>query len=83
MKLYKQESRSRDECYECICLNNERGVLEQIAITISIGVAGYPSDTEVGDVLIDLANQALCQAKRNGCNQVVRYAAEQVIESGI
>ena len=37
---------------------------------MSIGVSGYPEDAEDGEQLIDLADQALYQAKRKGCNQV-------------
>ncbi len=56
-----------------IQVTNEAGELQRLEITISIGVAGYPDDAEAGEVLIDLADQALYQAKRTGCNQVARY----------
>jgi diguanylate cyclase (GGDEF)-like protein len=63
-----------------IQVTNESGLLERLEITMSIGVAGYPDDSEAGDILIDLADQALYQAKRMGCNQVVRCVANQEIE---
>ena len=46
---------------------------EQLAITISTGVAEFPDDATTGDALIDLADQALYQAKHQGCNRVVCY----------
>lgn len=39
-------------------------------ITVSIGVATYPSDAEHRDTLIDAANSALYRAKQSGRNQV-------------
>lgn len=59
---------------------NEGGELEKLEITVSIGMAGYPGDAETGEEIIDLADQALYQAKRKGCNQVVRYTAKQLNE---
>ncbi len=53
----------------------EEGRLEKVAVTLSIGIAGYPDNSEAGDQLIELADKALYQAKRQGCNQVVRYIA--------
>jgi diguanylate cyclase (GGDEF)-like protein len=64
-------------------ITDENGELERIEITMSMGLAGYPGDSEVGELLIDLADQALYIAKRKGCNQVVSYNAEQVKELGI
>jgi two-component system cell cycle response regulator len=64
-------------------ITDEKGELERIEITMSMGLAGYPGDSEVGEQLIDLADQALYIAKHKGCNQVVRYTAEQVKEAGI
>jgi two-component system cell cycle response regulator len=61
---------------------NEGGEIERIEITVSIGVAGYPGDAEAGEQLIDLADQALYQAKHTGCNQVVRYVTGQEKEWG-
>jgi diguanylate cyclase (GGDEF)-like protein len=39
-------------------------------ITVSIGVATYPSDADHRDTLIDAANSALYRAKQSGRNQV-------------
>jgi diguanylate cyclase (GGDEF)-like protein len=64
-------------------ISDENGELERIEITMSVGLAGYPGHSEVGELLIDMADQALYVAKRNGCNQVVSYNAEQVKESGM
>jgi diguanylate cyclase (GGDEF)-like protein len=44
-----------------------------LAITISTGIAEFPGDTDSGELLIDLADKALYQAKRQGCNQAVCY----------
>jgi diguanylate cyclase (GGDEF)-like protein len=54
-----------------IHIGNENGLLEKFDVTISIGISGYPLHAEDGDLLIDLADQALYQAKRLGCNRVV------------
>ena len=61
---------------------NENSMSEKIEITISTGVAEYQGDAISGEALIDLADQALYQAKRFGCNQVVRFNAEQKKERG-
>jgi diguanylate cyclase (GGDEF)-like protein len=61
---------------------NENGLSENIAITLSIGVAEYPGDADSGDALIDKADQGLYQAKRSGCNRVVHYHVEQEVEQG-
>ncbi|WP_188207511.1 sensor domain-containing diguanylate cyclase [Alkalibacillus aidingensis] len=42
-------------------------------VTMSVGVAVYPSDGEAGDELIKRADQALYRAKQGGKNQVVWY----------
>ncbi len=56
-----------------IQLPGQEGVIEQIDISLSIGVAEYPGDAESAELLIDMADKALYQAKRLGCNQTVRY----------
>lgn len=61
---------------------SENNMSKKIEITISTGVAEYPGDAASVDTLIDLADQALYQAKRLGCNQVVRYHGEQEKELG-
>ena len=43
---------------------------EKTHITISIGVASFPSDAQIKEELIHKADQALYQAKRQGRNQV-------------
>jgi diguanylate cyclase (GGDEF)-like protein len=61
---------------------NENGLTEKVIITLSIGMAEFPGDASSVDALIDLADQALYQAKRLGCNRVVQYHAEQEKEQG-
>jgi diguanylate cyclase (GGDEF)-like protein len=65
-----------------IQINHENELSEKISITLSIGVAEYPGDATFGDELIDKADQALYQAKRLGCNQVVQFQAPQEKEQG-
>jgi diguanylate cyclase (GGDEF)-like protein len=60
-----------------IQVTNKKGLPENIEVTISIGIADYPRDTNSADVLIDIADQALYRAKRLGCNRVIRFHAEQ------
>jgi diguanylate cyclase (GGDEF)-like protein len=59
-----------------IQITSKHGVVETITTTISIGVAEYPYDANTAEVLIELADHALYQAKQQGCNRVVRYFAE-------
>ena len=58
-------------------VSDGNGMTEQIIITLSIGIAEYPSDADTGEALIDLAGQALSQAKQLGSNRLVRFQAEQ------
>ena len=44
-------------------------------ITISMGVAEYPSDGQSCSELIEHADQALYYCKKNGRNCVVRWAS--------
>jgi len=46
---------------------------DNLAIRISTGIAEFPGDTDSGEILIDLADQALYEAKRLGCNQTVSH----------
>jgi diguanylate cyclase (GGDEF)-like protein len=46
-------------------------------VTVSIGVATYPSDAEHRDKLIDAANSALQIAKESGRNQVCVFNSEE------
>lgn len=52
---------------------DKTGTIQNISTTISIGVAEFPYDANNADTLIELADQALYQAKKQGCNRVVRY----------
>jgi len=60
-----------------ISVNDKKGRSVKIPITVSIGVAEYPYDANSGDVLYELADQALYQAKHLGCNRVVHFQAKQ------
>jgi len=42
-------------------------------LTVSIGVACYPDDAQMADEIVDKADQALYQAKRDGKNRVVTW----------
>ncbi len=46
---------------------------EQLAVSISTGIAEYPADDDTGNLLIELADKALYQAKHRGCNQSLCY----------
>ena len=46
-------------------------------ITVSIGIANYPSDANHRDKLIDSANSALYRAKESGRNQVCVFNSEE------
>jgi len=46
----------------------------QIPVTISLGVASYPEDSDNADELIDFADKALYEAKRRGRNQIFLYS---------
>ncbi len=63
-------------------VTGQHGLVENIDISLSIGVAGYPGDAEFAEKLIDLADKALYQAKRLGCNQIVRYEKQMDHEQG-
>jgi diguanylate cyclase (GGDEF)-like protein len=58
-------------------IKQENGQTEKIEITISIGVAEYPYDANTADSLVDVADLALYDAKRLGCNRVIRYYPKQ------
>lgn len=45
----------------------------RIKVTISLGVASFPEDSDDADVLVDLADKALYEAKRRGRNQVCLF----------
>jgi diguanylate cyclase (GGDEF)-like protein len=46
---------------------------EQLAITVSIGVATFPDDAERVDALVSAADSALYAAKQGGRNQVIVF----------
>lgn len=50
------------------------------SVTISMGVADYPSHAETMESLIDLADRCLYQAKQNGRNQTVAASAHDTAE---
>ena len=43
---------------------------EDVPFTISIGVTAYPDHGESAEDLVELADQALYEAKKNGKNKV-------------
>ncbi len=46
------------------------GVIDSIAVTVSVGVASYPNDGEDGRALLQAADLALQKAKQDGRNRV-------------
>ncbi len=56
--------------------------VQQLAVTVSSGIAEYPADAETSEGLIDLADKALYNAKRQGCNQVVCYHLKPAVQRG-
>jgi len=57
---------------------NEHGAYDEISVTISNGIAGFPEDADSADALLDAVDQALYQAKHNGCNQTLLFNAQVV-----
>lgn len=53
-----------------VCRQEFRFKEQQIACTISLGVAAFPEDGKVPDELVAAADQALYKAKESGRNQV-------------
>jgi diguanylate cyclase (GGDEF)-like protein len=51
-------------------------------MTISIGIASYPSDSRDPVELVELADSALYRAKRSGRNRVCAYSPRPVSEDG-
>ncbi|HET6304830.1 MAG TPA: sensor domain-containing diguanylate cyclase [Myxococcota bacterium] len=47
-------------------------------VTVSGGVAGWPNDGDEVDALLHRADQALYQAKREGRNRILAYAAPEL-----
>jgi diguanylate cyclase (GGDEF)-like protein len=56
-----------------IRVTNEDGEYEQIQVTISNGIAGFPEDADSAEALLDAADQVLYQAKHSGCNQTLLF----------
>ncbi len=52
-------------------------------LTISIGVASYPEDGASGELLIEMADRALYQAKRMGRDSVIPYSVRYPDEHNI
>jgi diguanylate cyclase (GGDEF)-like protein len=73
-KLAMDRAESIRHAVESLRLPLERGVLD--GFTVSIGVALYPDDGEIAELLLRRADLALYQAKRQGRNQVMQYEAE-------
>ena len=47
--------------------------LTNIQLTVSIGVAGYPENSDALKLIIEKADQALYQAKESGRDRVIKY----------
>jgi diguanylate cyclase (GGDEF)-like protein len=60
---------------ESIRVKSDKDTIESVKILISLGVAEYPGDADSSDALIEAADQALYEAKRQGRNCVVRFHA--------
>lgn len=58
--------------------HSSRGNLLPIHVTISIGVAAFPSDAISDHLLISAADKALYKAKHQGRNRVVAYGTKQL-----
>jgi len=56
---------------ECVSSNPFSTELGPIKVTVSAGVATFPLDANEKQELIDLADQALYQAKRQGRNRTL------------
>lgn len=62
---------------ETIPVNYQNDRIENIHVTLSLGVAEFPQDAGSGDALIEAADQALYLAKQQGRNRVVCFNVEQ------
>lgn len=54
---------------------------KRVTITISLGIAMYPDASESADTLIELADQAMYEAKAAGGNQTVFYEGSQELRA--
>ena len=62
--------------------NRGKDPIENLKVTLSLGVAEYPHDADSSDALIEAADRALYLAKRQGRNRVVRFLAGQAKREG-
>ncbi|MFP3984151.1 MAG: GGDEF domain-containing protein, partial [Desulfurivibrionaceae bacterium] len=47
---------------------------DQVGVTLSLGIAVFPQDSEDKNVIVDKADQALYYAKKRGRNKAVPYS---------
>jgi diguanylate cyclase (GGDEF)-like protein len=57
---------------------NRQEVMPGGNLTVSIGVACYPDDGNTSEIIIENADRAMYQAKREGKNRVVSWSESQV-----
>jgi len=62
------------EAIEQMAVKSAKGTVQ---VTISIGVATFPGDATSGKDLVDCADKALYEAKRNGRNRVKVFQSEK------
>jgi len=62
---------------ESVKVKRENDIIENIKVTVSLGVATFPGDANSSDALIEAADQALYQAKLKGRNCVACFHAGQ------
>lgn len=53
----------------------EDGTMLQFPISVSVGLAELPGDTDSKEALIAMADRALLEAKRHGRNQTIAYSS--------
>jgi len=62
---------------ETIRIERGNGSVENVKVTLSVGVAGFPDDADSSAALIDASDRTLYWAKRQGRNRVARFQTEQ------
>ena len=75
LHIAKQKAENICSGVRKLSLQNQGKILP--SITISLGVASFPSDGTTGKEIIQRADQALYRAKKTGRNRVVLYQLEQ------